>query len=137
MEYAKEQIAQKGYQISNYFNSNNQTIQIYTEQNGADAQALEDGISYLIYALSNDIPVIVGVDASEGSPNPQTDNTTNHFVVIVGMGEDENGKYFSFFDNASGNSDYGVNSENKFYYNSDLGILKGTSETKYCNNYTD
>src|SRR5699024_3879908 len=103
----------------------------------ADAQALEDGISYLIYALSNDIPVIVGVDASEGSPNPQTDNTTNHFVVIVGMGEDENGKYFSFFDNASGNSDYGVNSENKFYYNSDLGILKGTSETKYCNNYTD
>lgn len=39
--------------------------------------------------------------------------TTDHFVVIVGMGTDEKGNYFHFFDNAS--SYFGTSIENKLY----------------------
>lgn len=99
MDYAKAQIAKNGYQISNY-GSAGQTFQIYTEQNGVNNSNLTKGLSYLKYALSNNIPVIVGVDDDPGHPgNP--DNSTDHFVVIVGMGSNSNGNYFQFYDNAS------------------------------------
>lgn len=131
MDYAKAQIAGEGYQISNYFNGNGQTIQIYTSQNGVDTQAVENAISYLIYALDNGIPIIVGVDAHSGSPNPQTDNTTDHFVVIVGMGSDANGNYFVFFDNASAHPLMGASKNNKLYYDSNSGLITGESQTGY------
>lgn len=75
-----------------------------------------------------------------GSPNPQTDNTTDHFVVIVGMGSDVNGDYFTFYDNASGRkpfASYGASSENKLYYYSSLNMIKGSSNTYYFEHYTD
>jgi hypothetical protein len=131
MDYAKVQIAKKGYQISNYFNSSGQTIQIYTAAGGVNFTELAKGLSYLKYALSNGIPVIVGVDAKSGSPNPNTDNTTDHFVVIVGMGSDSSGKYFRFYDNAFGSSIQGASSQNKLYYDSITGLISGTSVTNF------
>jgi len=138
MAYAKAQIAKKSYQISNYKNVNgqisDQTIQIFTEQNGVNQTELQKGLSYLKYALDNGIPVIVGVDAHSGSPNPNTDSTTDHFVVIVGMGTDNNGQYFIFYDNASGQTpyqNYGANPNNRFYYNSSTGTLTGRSQTRF------
>lgn len=136
MSYAKAQIGKKGFQISNYYNNTGQTIQVYTEQNGVNQIALQKGLSYLIYALENGIPVIVGVDAHSGSPNTNTDNTTDHFVVIVGMGIDNKGKYFIFYDNASGKTPYqnfGANPNNKLYYNSITGLITGESSTQYFN----
>lgn len=134
MDYAKAQIAKKGYQISDYFNNNNQTIQIYTSANGVLENNVNNAISYLKYALENGIPVIVGVDIKPGSPNPNTDNTTDHFIVTVGMGSDSEGKYFKFFDNASGSVFQGANSENKLYYNSETGAISGNSQTDYAIN---
>lgn len=128
MHYSKEQLRVMGYQISNYFNNLEQTIQIYTEQNGVNLTESLKGISYLKYALENDIPVIVGVDNHSGSPNKNTDNTTDHFIVIVGMGTDTTGKYFQFYDNASGNTSQGASPLNKLYYNSRIGIISGTSQ---------
>lgn len=84
------------------------------------------------YALENNIPVIVGIDLKSGTANSQTDNTTDHFVVIVGMGSDANGNYFRFFDNASGLSSKGANPANKLYYSSLTGKITGQSSTSYA-----
>ena len=131
MDYAKAQIATSGYQISNYFNQNNQTLQIYTEQNGVDQNKLVEGLSYLKYALQNNIPVIVGIDLKVGTANLPTDKTTDHFVVLVGMGSDTNGNFFRFYDNASGLPSKGADPSNKLYYNQTSGKLEGKSATTY------
>ncbi len=139
MDYAKAQIAKKGYKISNYYVSG-QTIQIYTESGGVNQNSVKDGIGYLISALQRGIPVIVGVDDQSGSSNPATDNTTDHFVVIVGMGTDATGKYFTFYDNASGDVTLGASPNNKLYYNPTTGKITGQSQTPYAisspRNYT-
>ena len=125
----------KGYQISNYFNSTSQTIQIYTSQSGVNQTELQKGLSYLKDALENGIPVIIGIDNHSGSVNPNTDNTTDHFVVIVGMGSDSHGKYFTFYDNASGVTpyqNYGANPNNKLYYYPTTGKITGASQTEYA-----
>ena len=61
------------------------------------------------------------------------DSTTDHFIVLVGMGTDSNGKYFRFYDNASSEVSQGANSLNKLYYNSTTGIIIGNSQTDYAN----
>lgn len=137
MDYAKAQIAKKGYKISNYYDVDSkgekQTFQIYTEQNGVNLNDLYKGVSYIKYALSKGIPVIVGVDDDPGSPG-NLDNSTDHFVVIVGMGVDSKGQFFRFFDNASGNDpqNQGANPENKFYYNYSQKIFTGKT---FCSGY--
>lgn len=134
MDYAKAQIAIKGYQISNYYD-NGQTFQIYTAQNGVNWTALSQGLSYLKYALSNGIPVIVGIDDAPGNPG-NLDNTTDHFVVIVGMGSDISGNYFTFYDNADNESIKGASAFNKMYYNSTSGLIQGNSMTDYATGLT-
>lgn len=130
MDYAKAQIAKKGYQISNY-GSSGQTFQIYTEQNGANQTNLAKGLAYLKYALSNNIPVIVGIDDNPGDPgNP--DNSTDHFIVIVGMGSNSKGNYFQFYDNASSNTKEGTSSLNLLYYNPTTSTISGASQ---CSGY--
>jgi hypothetical protein len=126
MDYSKEQLRVMGFQISSYYASG-QTFQIYTTQNGVNNNKLSQGLSYLKYALSNGIPVIVGVDDAPGHPG-NLDNTTDHFIVIVGMGTDSNGKYFQFYDNATGVITNGTSSLNKLYYNSATGLISGTSQ---------
>ncbi|KAA5534585.1 hypothetical protein F0919_08160 [Taibaiella lutea] len=133
MDYAKAQIAKVGYQISSYY-STGQTYQIYKEQTGVNNTALIQGLSYIKYALSAGIPVIVGVDDQLGSPNPGTDNSTDHFIVIVGMGTDATGKYLQFYDNASKYATQGAHSMNRLYYNSNTGQIKGKSQTDYAQN---
>lgn len=138
MDFAKEQIAKNGYQISNY-TAPNQTMQIYTTQNGVNQTELQKGLSYLKYALENGIPVIVGVDNHAGSPNPDTDNTTDHFIVIVGMGSDGSGNYFTFYDNATAYPSNGTSSSNQLYYNNASGQITGSSNCSYAvqSNYYD
>lgn len=137
MDYAKAQIAKKGYKISNYYDvdsqGNKQTFQIYTEQNGVNLNDLYKGVSYIKYALSHGIPVIVGIDDATRSPG-NLDNSTDHFVVIVGMGTDSNGKFFRFYDNASGIDplNQGANPENKLYYKYPEKIFTGKT---FCIDY--
>ncbi|OYQ46085.1 hypothetical protein CHX27_05070 [Flavobacterium aurantiibacter] len=131
MEYSKEQLRVMGYKISSY-HAVGQTFQVFTAQSGVNQTQVVAGVKYLKYALTNGIPVIVGVDNHAGSPNPQTDNTTDHFIVIVGMGQDAGGKYFRFYDNASGAASQGTSVNNKLYYNSDTGVIEGQSQTNYA-----
>ena len=131
MDYAKAQIAKKGYKVSNYYDvdsqGNKQTFQIYTEQGGVNLNDLYKGVSYLKYALSNGIPVIVGIDDKTGHPG-NLDNSTDHFVVIVGMGTDSKGRYFRFYDNASGDVSQGTHPENKLYIKYPQRIFTGQTQ---------
>lgn len=131
MSYAKAQIAKKGFKISNYGDPG-QTIQVYTAANGVNQNASKNGVGYLLSALQRGIPVIVGVDDQNGSSTPQTDNTTDHFIVIVGAGSDSNGMFFTFYDNASGDPVKGANPNNKLYYDPSTGLIKGRSQTPYA-----
>lgn len=54
---------------------------------------------------------------NQGSPNPGTDNTTDHFVIILGMEEDSNGMYLIICDNAVGDYNQGTDINNRLYYN--------------------
>lgn len=90
---------------------------------------LSQGLSYLKYALSNGIPVIVGVDDNPGHPG-NLDSTTDHFIVIVGMGSDSTGKYFQFYDNATKVLSNGTSNLNKLYYNASSGLIRGTSQAQ-------
>lgn len=131
LDLALLQIAKKGYQISEYFSD--QTFVTFTESMGINKNAAKNGVSYLISALQRGIPVIVGVNYKPGSPNSETDNTTDHFIVIVGAGSDSNGVYFTFFDNASNFVSKGASTSNKLYYNPNTGTIRGQTSVTYRN----
>ncbi|WP_139215915.1 C1 family peptidase [Parapedobacter composti] len=127
MDFSKEQLAKLGYTISNYYDTDGfglpQTFQTY--QNGvANAFELKKAISYIKYALSNGIPVIVGVDYKSGTSNASTDNTTDHFIVIVGMGNENGVNYLRYFDNAFSDTFRGAHSSNKLFYNPVTGVMQ-------------
>ena len=73
----------------------------------------KQAVNYLKKALKNNTPVMCGVDNRPKSPNK--DAITDHFIVIVGMGTDEKGNYFLFYDNAVTNTKIGTSLDNKLY----------------------
>lgn len=109
--------------------------QIYLTQDvagmkkGIQVKEFAKGVVYLKSALKAKNPVVVGVEDGDGSPN--ADKVTDHFVVIVGMGSDVNGKYFRFYDNATGNKDSGTSDQNKLYVNGNNFEIRGTGPNAY------
>jgi len=108
---AKEQMAKKGYTAGGFYVGSPQIYQTYTAENGVDLTRTKEAVRYMIDKLSNGIPVLAGVDVRAGSSNG--DNTTDHFIVIVGMGSDTKGKYFSFYDSSTNWPIYGASLKNK------------------------
>jgi hypothetical protein len=131
MDYATEQLRVMGYTISRYF-APNQTIQIYTEAAGPNDKLTKEAVGYLLSALKENIPVIVGVDNKAGSPNDATDKTTDHFIVIVGAGNENGVPFFLFYDNAT-NGPTGVSNNNRLYYLETLGTISGRSDVPHVN----
>lgn len=82
------------------------------------------GVETIEKNLAAGKPIIVGVDDKKGSVNH--DQTTDHFVVIVGSGKDDNGTFYRFYDPGTAHRDKGTHEENKFYVD-DNGLLSGTS----------
>lgn len=80
---------------------------------GVQKEQFKKGIEYLKKSIKSKIPVMVGVDDDNRLSND--DLTTEHFVVIVGMGTDTVGNYFLFYDNAVPDSFVGTHSDNKLY----------------------
>jgi hypothetical protein len=134
MNYCKAQIAQKNQQISNY-NDAGQTYQIYDETTGVNAAATNNAITYITGALQAGIPVIVGVDCRPGTSLGSQDNTTDHFVTIVGMGVDvgTNKNYFRYYDCSTYSLSQGTRSTNRLLYDNLTGIIRGLSPTLYAN----
>lgn len=123
-DLAEKQVAKKsGYAASNRDDA--QIIVTYLEQvadsretkgmpKGVQKQGFIDGVKYLTGALNEGIPVLVGVDGgSAGGPN--FDKSTDHYIVIVGMGIDDEGCYFRFYDNRTELRTIGTSAANKLY----------------------
>lgn len=97
---------------------------------GYQAQQFTAGVLYLKKAMQSKIPVMVGVEAhADVDKNGKVkhvnkDKVTDHYVTMVGMGSDAEGKYFSFFDNAVGDAEVGTSATNKFYCDSKNFVLK-------------
>lgn len=95
---------------------------------GFQKDQFEKGVNYLKTAMLSKIPVMAGVDRYEGSHN--SDQVTDHYVTIVGMGSNNNGKFFWFYDNATSFEDWGTSIRNKIYCNCVNYSLIGGGEEK-------
>ncbi|MDP1810874.1 MAG: hypothetical protein Q8K66_05660 [Sediminibacterium sp.] len=101
----------------------------YTEQAGVNSTEAKNGVDYIISKLKAGKPVMVAVDNRPGTPSSlNSDNSTDHFVTIVGSGQDAGGIFFRFFDNATNNQTKGASPNNKLYYNSSTGMISGHSD---------
>lgn len=130
--------ADSGYDIksSNLFQifkdniggTNNEGDKINDLNSEADKQRFRDAISYLKEALNDGAPILVGVDDQPGHPG-NGDQTTDHFIVIVGMGKDENGCYFLFYDNATSSQSVGTSNDNKLYCDCVNYLLSGSGHS--------
>ena len=99
-------------------NTNEQTgpykrIDLYNP--GNNKVSYEDGTEYLKSQLKEGKSIVTGVydGGNAGNKNPNT----GHFVNICGMGFDKEGRnYFSYYDNATCNKNFGINlDQNRFY----------------------
>lgn len=111
---------------------------------GSQAQQFTEGVLYLKKAIKSKTPVMVGVDDEpDVDIYPKTpkldhankDHITDHYVVIVGMGTDQFGKYFLFYDNALnpeiGNQlEIATSPENKLYCDCDKFLIKGEGDNR-------
>ncbi len=122
---AKEQLGKVGYTCSGYL-PGSQTFSIYTAQNGVNLVETRKAISYMINSLSAKVPVLIGIDNRPGAPSANKDKSTDHFVVVIGMGTDDKGKkYFQFLDSATDNRSTGASYANRLYYNPTSGKITG------------
>lgn len=93
---------------------------------GFQKEEFENGVAYLKREIQNKVPVMVGVEHHDGSSSG--DEVTDHYVTIVGMGTDETGKYFLFYDNATSHKDIGASDKNRIYCDCQNFSLIGTGD---------
>lgn len=129
MDYALEQLRKvKRWVKSERWNKswkkgekilNDHIFQLYLEcdvagmKEGVQKDQFGPAVEYLKSALKANTPILVGVD--DDSTVTNDDLTTEHFIVIVGMGEDDDGKYFLFYDNAVTSPEIGTSDKNRLY----------------------
>lgn len=92
-------------------------------------------IRYIVAALNAGVPVMVGVNHtfaySRAAGN--NDKSTDHWLTIIGKGEDKNGKYFSYTDPGTSRKSTGTNTEKNRLYQSKTDKHIWRDETKYAN----
>lgn len=98
----------------------------------------EMAIRYITACLNSGVPAMVGVNHTfaygRASANP--DQSTDHWLTIIGKGEDERGKYFSYTDPGTSYKSTGTNTElNRLYQTDDPHIWR--DESKYANSDGD
>ena len=128
LDYSKEQLRQVGYTAGGAYDTSN--LYPYNEGKSVNKVETKKAITYMMSALQKNIPVLIGVDDAKGSPNP--DNTTDHFLVVVGMGHDKGGNYFLVYDNATGSREEGTSKNNKLYYDPRTEKISGRLENGYA-----
>jgi hypothetical protein len=134
LDYAKEQMRVVGTTAGGAMTSSN--MYTYDEKKGANTGVAEKAVNYMMQAIDDGKPVLVGVDLKPGSPN--ADKTTDHFVVVVGYQSNEDGSVsFRFFDNASGSPAQGANENNVLTYDPQTGVIRGQSQTSYGQQYNE
>jgi muramidase (phage lysozyme) len=117
--------------------NNKALYQIASESNNnlvIDSEIAKKGIKYLDEQLENDKPILVGVDHTykyKGGFN--NDLTTDHFIVIIGRGCDNNKPYYLFYDVGTSYIDKGSSDENRLYVKDDYSLH---GSTKYTSKHT-
>ena len=101
---------------------------VLTMPAGVQSDGFTKGVEYLKTALGQGMPVMVGVDDQSGSTNP--DKTTDHFITIVGMGNDSGGDFFYFYDNATGTTSIGTSAQNKLYVDYTNQKITGVADSR-------
>jgi hypothetical protein len=121
---ANFQLAVVGYSATSKY------YQAYTEQKGVNQEQTQKAIEYITKSLTDGKPVMVGVDNHDGNPG-NSDKTTDHWIVIVGMDSDDKGNYFNFYDNATSIQADGTSAKNKLYYDAKDGKITGKADNGY------
>ncbi|MBE0393917.1 hypothetical protein HNQ02_002810 [Flavobacterium sp. 7E] len=117
--------------------NNKALYQIASESNNnlvIDSEIAKKGIKYLDEQLENDKPILVGVDHTykyKGGFN--NDLTTDHFIVIIGRGCDNNKPYYLFYDVGTSYINKGSSDENRLYVKDDYSLH---GSTKYTSKHT-
>ncbi|TAE68907.1 MAG: hypothetical protein EAY68_04165, partial [Bacteroidetes bacterium] len=121
---AQAQIAKSGLRDLGYGSA----FKVFDSAGGPYPSVAKAGVNYIITKLQSGKPVIAGVDNRAGTPSTSNkDGKTDHFITIVGSGQDSDGKYFTFFDNATNFASKGCHPDNKLYYNENTGVITGPS----------
>ncbi|MGM5630307.1 DUF6443 domain-containing protein [Apibacter raozihei] len=78
---------------------------------------LQKGINTIVDNLKEGKAVMAGVMYDANKETGNANSATNHYVTIVGMGKDDDGHYFSYYDNFTGGEGKDVGTDvtlNKF-----------------------
>jgi hypothetical protein len=105
-DYARYQLLVAGHDTTDY-KPDSTTYQAYTTAGGLDMNETAEGVRYLKRTLARGVPVLVGILLATYDAPPELrnkDKTTNHYVVIVGMGMDAEGPLFLFLDRLLGST---------------------------------
>lgn len=129
LRLCKQQIAKLGLQD---LGSDN-IFKIWSEQDYSSGGVInitqtKAAINYIVSKLRVGHAIIVGVDNKSGSIN--ADQTSDHFVTIVGCGVQDGKPYFQFYDPATTAQSSGTHNNNRLYYQN--GKLTGTSANGYA-----
>ena len=121
------------YEAGNYWVDKDYQFQMYTASNTPNVDIKKTrlaGFEKINTELELRKPVLVGVDYQAGSPNSNTDKTTDHFIILTERSFDKSGKlFYSGFENVDGgNLENGTsNVLNRFYPQSDGTLQGGTT----------
>lgn len=83
-------------------------------------------------SLEEGIPVIVGLDWKKPNSPYNFDKVTDHWVIIVGRGVDDDGVYYTYFEVAQSNENgekKGTSREYNRFYKTSEGYLQGKNKT--------
>ncbi|MCB9234973.1 MAG: DUF4157 domain-containing protein [Bacteroidia bacterium] len=103
--------------------SNGRKIQTFFEENKKDGEFTNQvnlGLKYIDGQLKAGKAVFVGVDKDPDSTNNYNEGVTDHFVVIMGKGQDDAGWYYRYFDPGSSYKSSGTSTDNKFRISANL-----------------
>ncbi|WP_372472500.1 RHS repeat-associated core domain-containing protein [Capnocytophaga sp. ARDL2] len=93
-------------------------IDMYVKTGGDKSKLdLQKGINLIVDNLKEGKAVMAGVMYDANKETGNANSATNHYVTIVGMGKDDNGYYFSYYDNYTGGAGKEVGTDlelNKF-----------------------
>ncbi|MFL0081349.1 hypothetical protein [Tenacibaculum maritimum] len=120
------------------FNDYSNVIQTAIEQNNSII-ILDDGtkkaIEYLDQELEKDNPILVGVRHTYFSTEYNYDNSTDHFVTVVGRGCENGKRFFRFYEVGTSYSDKGQHDDNRLYINDNWSIT-GIPQHNLTRTYT-
>jgi RHS repeat-associated protein len=111
MGACKKHVAKQGLIIGGY----NEAIQMFKSGNQGNPVNRGLGVDLIQKSIEGGNSIIVGVDfALNQKHNINTDNTTDHFITIVGRGNDDDGEFFTFYENGTSDQTTGTKiSKNK------------------------